>query len=228
MFRLIEWRDSWPWALVNGVAFGLSGAALWRAYVTTGAEVPAPALVSMGLSLAAFAGITTYRYVCRWRWIKSIAFYTRQGVAVRLQGPLARARAESFGPRFRLELDDAIGAAVGFWWCWLARRYAASDKVPAAVDRAIDRAVLTVVDEPFELLSSSGPVEGAAGMRFLGLHHAGHIVVAWDGDRVKTLDDLGALVRHEMGHLVLEAAGIGPGPLGESHHKIFAEEKYGA
>lgn len=86
------------------------------------------------------------------------------------------------------------------------------------IDAALSGATLSITDKPFGAMYAT--------KKLMGVQDGQNIVVVFDGKVVGTLDQLLALIRHEVSHLCLSALGIDPGNGGAAHHIIFTQTKF--
>lgn len=216
-FNSLLWGD-YIWMCVSILPTLLYARAVYYNYAVLHKPMPPSAWIVVSATVAAFWGITVYRYILRARFIRSIIFYTRQGLAVSVFRPHAIERASREGYSVLLpKLEAAIDVALDFF----ALHSAQLEGFPRTRDdlaKGLNGGVLTITDEPFSANSTHGPMPPNFPQKLMGLNFMDQFVIAWDGDRVKTVDQLCGLLQHEIGHFALYQLGLDDQTGGKSHH----------
>lgn len=219
-FNSLLWGD-YIWGCVSILPTLVCARAVYYNHVVLKTPLATGAWVTMLATLATFWAITIYRYRQRARFIKSIIFYTRQGLAVSVTRPQALERIQHYPPAvFTTMVADAIDVALEFF----AKQSPTLTNTVVTKDelaKALNGGVLTITDAPFSANSSHGPMPPNFPQKLMGLNFLDQFVIAWDGDRVKTVDQLMALLQHEVGHFALFQLGINDLTGGSSHHQVM-------
>ena len=173
---------------------------IWGAIVAPeiGAKIACLALV--GLT----AGLTGVFYYLRWRVRFVPAYVTSHGIAVRFAEGAMRLGVNV--------IEDEVDKLLSFW----------RDKLPVGVDAAIREELATIrltfaADEKFGVTS-----KGKIYMWVYGVTIDNQIYIGQTTPY--SLERTRSLIRHEVSHSVLYAAGFP----GETHHAIMAQHKLGA
>jgi len=231
--KLFRWDSilfgDWLWAVMILFPTAVVAKVLHYNYVVTKEGLDIGALITLAVVLLCFWAITFRRYQIRYRFIKSIAFYTRQGVAVAYHDAEARRKTEALAPEgvlvtsFSKTFADAIRH-----WTWWAQTDTGIAMYPhlASCDltrpnKWLNGAVMIIVPKKFKVPSYD--------FFLMGVARGNRSVIANDETRIKDLDDLLRLAKHEKGHVVMDALGIPAGPnAADIHHKLMADTKFGA
>ena len=233
--KLFTIRDSWPWLLITLLVIGVNFAGFrynWHAdwaIGPVGVQLGIMALVSV-----VFLLITTYHYHLRecfvFAW--NNAFQTPTGVAIMVDdaatvlmikaGVINGSTDTSLKEKVAIEIDKC----VLYWSNWY-QTYRPTPGTPFVVldvwdaankmDNALVGQTILVVAKP--------PIVNFIG-KVMGFSDGANIVVTFDGDRVASEAALLQLIRHEVSHVCLSAAGIDAGYAGTKHHDIFAQTGY--
>jgi hypothetical protein len=187
-FSLFRWPGDLIW-----VAMVILPLAAFVSVLIAGAPEPGPVIV--GVTAAAFWSITLIRYWDRWRWLRSMAFVTPQGVRVWLHGStrdrLMRWWASASNPMRPCAafVSDALEDAIALWPVGLR----------ATIRDYIDGAVLDVWPDPL-------PVRGQT-WKAAGLTNGRDVTIAWKPS--ESFGRLWALLEHEYGaHVARNALGL--------------------
>jgi len=228
---LFKWDSlffgDWIWLVMIVAPFAAFLRAIQYNYSEGRSGIDTGGWVSMPLVVATFWAITFLRYWHRAKFVKSIKFYTKHGMAVVFEEK-SQERLSMY-PEGVVEkaIDDATDYALNFFVAWdNLKKDVGEQATYSSVSAALNGGVLSIVDAPFNLLSMHGPLPPSLQHKMMGITYLNRIVIAWDGDRVRTLMDLGGLLKHEMGHYCLEQLGHLDVIGGEDHHHTFEKIKY--
>lgn len=184
-------------------SFAVAGvAAIAFTYHRVGWEVPTLVAVFCGVTFIALAALHFFE---RWRHKRSISFYTPQGVEVYIDKVRDRWR-----PEHRPAMEEEIERAAQFW----EARDASKSQ---AIRRRLSEATLKLSD--VVLWDESGK-KMARGLTVEGRH-----MTIWWGSQDPFAIVL-SLVRHEVGHVCLDAMGLGGD--GPTDHAVMVESDYRA
>jgi hypothetical protein len=197
--------------LTYGGICGLSTWAFAQAVAFNKGHLPTGAWVAGLAALVCFWGISVKLFWLRWRFERAISFYTAQGVAVVLGSAEAKSRWRS---EHRYALSAEIGKAMDFW----ISRYPLDE---GRIRRYFNGATLRFEDDLI-VYHGQGPEAGKRKLAY-GLTVGTDMGVRWAPD--DTLDTVLSLVRHEAGHVALNAVGITDEA---KAHETFVATKYGA
>jgi len=222
MKKLITFKDSWPWILILVLANAVTAAAF--VYNWHDPETHAKLYIT-GLVDLVFCYIIGYRYDLRWHFVTlwNRSYHTKTNVAIIPTdfGVKALNTLCSVGyiPDIYQAIDDKIDECVEYWADWNSRNqiYPPRD-IQIAKDRqeildSLNGATISISDQPITVKFIG---------KVMGYQEGQQIGVVFDGEKVKTLDQLLNLVAHEVSHLCLSALGQLP----EFHHKIFEQTKF--
>lgn len=223
MKKLFTIKDSWPWALILLFVSIVTFFAI-RAY--DGTKDSLLKLILLGVVDLTFMAIIEYRYHLRYQFVYAwnSAYHTVTNVAILADQAGVKLIQNNLYDRSTWQaINDEINKCAKFWSDWYDQEQQVCyivknlDLINFKIIKALDGATLSIVDAPF-MVTFVGKV--------MGVQEGQNICVVYDGDRIKTLDQLLALCRHEVSHLCLSALGVDNGYAGTTHHEIFAKTNF--
>lgn len=219
----------WIWLFFVVVPLAVFLKAVHFNYTGGREGIPLGGWLTSVAAIGATWGITVTRFVLRNRFIKAIAFYTKQGTAVELSNEIVRERCAAFDIHVvQQHIEDEIERTVEFFVRWSKGR-TLDGKVSSPVvtveelGKALNGAILTITDKPFRRLYTNRINAPSFADKVMGLQYLDRFVITWDGVKVKNLDDLCRLLSHEVGHFCLDQLGHLDNTGGDLHHKMFRE-----
>lgn len=232
---LFKWNSlffgDWIWLIM--VLAPLAGfvRAVQYNYMETCEGIPAAGWVAFPTVITVFWAITFLRFWYRAKFIKSIKFYTKQGMAIVLEGKAQERFAAYPDGAVKTAFEDAIDFGINFFVNWAKGSTMHGSVVgePATYESLVEGlngGVLAVVGDPLLALSTHGPLPPSLQHKLMGVTFLNRITITRDGDRVRTLMDLSKLLKHEIGHYCLEQLGHLDVSGGGEHHALFEKIKY--
>jgi hypothetical protein len=235
--KLFSLVDSWPWlvitllvALLNVAAFRYNWHADW-ASGPVGVQLGILALVSV-----IFLLLTTYHYHLREGFVFAWnnAFQAATGVAIMVDdaATILMLKADVINGSSDTSLKEKIAIEIDkcvlYWSKWYTT-YSNTPGVIAVPSATCEAAAASRMDNALVgqtiLVVAKPPIVNFIG-KVMGFSDGANIVVTFDGDRVASEAALLQLIRHEVSHVCLSAAGIDAGYAGTKHHDIFAQTGY--
>ena len=195
-YKLFTLKDSYPWALVTLIPTLAIGQAFRYNYLQTHGGIPTWGIFVFLTTLAAFIGITLWRYICRYRFIQKIVGYTPNGMAVALSPVTLKKAITIYGAA---NYVDAILTLVNvtqeqtlsFWNLW-----ASKNGKPQMTVAIFNGGCLAIEDQPITTRFIS--------QKLAGLSIGNQIAVVW---LTNSPYDLVPIIKHETGHTCLSALG---------------------
>lgn len=181
-FRAFDWQHVLLYTGIPVTAIALCARGI--AYANPGWPVLTLMLVVSGT----FAGIGAWMMRLRWLWQKSITFYAAD-MAVRMQQSHVSADGN-------VQISKAISDSRSWWTDF--RRVTSDDGLK--IYRAFAATTLSFVDDLI--------AEPMTNRLVRGLTDYDKVAIVWrDSD---SLEDVLSLIRHELGHVALNAIGFNP------------------
>lgn len=222
MKKLFTLKDSWPWALITLFSIIITPLAIMHNWNDQN-------IVKLCILIVvdfAFYSIIFWRYDLREQFINiwNKAYHTRTNVAIIANNVgFKLINAGLYQNSTWDTISNEIDKCVDYWANWDQNRISSPNiiVVPGGMglqtrktkqNNVLYGATLNIVSNP--------PTVNFIG-KVMGYEDGQNIVVTFDGDKVKTLEQLLALIRHEVSHICLSALGVDSGYAGANHHIIF-------
>jgi hypothetical protein len=205
--KLITFKDSWIWFLLNAICLG----AFTKAVLYQLAHVFNPGIFVVGFVILCILGITVYRYVLRYLHIKKWqnAPHTDHNMAVFSDKPLDGDSVNLF--------NSISTTVVDFWafWAGITQPNTTYTEAETKILNALNGGTISLTSNPIYMGTPfwSG--------KFLGVQE-GNCVTIVNNNK----DQMLQLFKHELSHLALGAVGVDPGDFGIKHHEIFAQTNF--
>lgn len=216
---LVGIREGWPWWLITAFLSSVVGWALYYNYAITGTGIDARGLVTVLGVYACFVALVAIRYSRRWKLVNewNSAFHTQQGMAIVPTDSEVKGRLGALcGDSIYGDMDKAIADSIEFWLRWDRKKNPQSSTTLEHIVKVFEWGTLEIVSNPITSPTIS--------YKMAGWQSANQIKVVFDGVRIPTTAVLLNLIRHEAGHVCLQALGVPD----STHHQLFNDSGYGA
>jgi hypothetical protein len=195
-YKLFTLKDSYAWALITLIPTLLIGQAFRYNYFQTHNGIPIWGILVFLMVLAAFWGITLWRFICRYRFIQNIIGYTKNGTAVTLSTPTLKKAITIYGAANYVNailtlVNTTMEDTLAFWNLW-----ATKNGKPQQTVAIFNGGCLAIEAQPITTRFIS--------QKLAGLSIGNQIAVVW---LTNSPYDLVPIIRHETGHTCLSSLG---------------------